>query len=202
MQDSPASCEANYSVACDRLTAFGVLWEKHCRLPIQWTAKAKSIFESLGLPVPDSLRKLSSESLVVEENQGLNLNHAETHLTTSGTFEQDGGRTNKLEERHCTDVTILHYASGRAEQSANSEDHIPVTTGKNQKRIDEESANEETAAEAAPESHKNKIQTRWEEEQPAAAPPDTTGFVSLHDIPVRCSYSLLSRYTDANEAIE
>lgn len=41
--------------ATDRVTSLGVLWEKECRMPIQWAPGAVEVFKDLSLPLPEGL---------------------------------------------------------------------------------------------------------------------------------------------------
>lgn len=55
--------------ATDRVTSFGVLWEKDCRTPIQWAPEARSVFEDLSLPLPEGLAPAQAASDVVIDKQ-------------------------------------------------------------------------------------------------------------------------------------
>lgn len=45
----------NAYLATDRVTSLGILWERDCRMPIQWAPGAYSVFKDLSLPVPEGL---------------------------------------------------------------------------------------------------------------------------------------------------
>ncbi|XP_026193390.1 uncharacterized protein LOC34618466 [Cyclospora cayetanensis] len=61
--------------ATDRITSMGVLWEKDCRMPIQWAPDAFSVFKDLSLPPPESV----VEATVQKTEKGDSAGSAESH---------------------------------------------------------------------------------------------------------------------------
>lgn len=82
--------------ATDRVTSYGVLWEKDCRMPIQWAPEAAKVFTDLSLPLPEGLEPWPAAA--VDEDKDSTEKLAEDVSSSAATAvaaaEPESARTN------------------------------------------------------------------------------------------------------------